>query len=151
MYERLLDKNNPPATDSIREFVGKSYSLLLQFENFLNNSYQLSKEMKFPFGNNYGWGYKYSHKSNHLCYLFFESGAFTVTLQLGDKCVSGIEKILPGLSQKAKELWQNRYPCGEHGGWIHYRVMSPDELNDVIEFIKIKRKPSREGDDPKEG
>ncbi len=142
MYERLLDKNNPPATDFIREFVGiKSYTLLMQFEDFLNKSDHLSKEMKFPFGNNYGWGYKYSHKSSHLCYVFFESGAFTVTLQLGDKCVSGIEQILPCLSQKAKELWQNRYPCGEKGGWIHYRVMNIDELSDVIEFIKVKRKP----------
>jgi hypothetical protein len=143
MYERLLDKNNPPAADLIREFVGiKSYTVLLQFEDFLNNNYHLSKEMKFPFGNNYGWGYKYSHKSSHLCYVFFESGAFTVTLQLGDKCVSRIEQILPSLSQRAKELWQNRYPCGEQGGWIHYRVINTDALNDVLEFVKVKRKPA---------
>jgi hypothetical protein len=142
MCERLLDKNNPPATDFIREFVGvKSYTVLLQFEDFLSNNYHLSKEIKFPFGKNYGWGYKYSHKSRHLCYIFFESGAFTVTLQLGDKCVSAIEQILPGLSQKAKKLWQNRYPCGEQGGWIHYRVMNTDELNDVLEFVKVKMKP----------
>ncbi len=73
---------------------------------------------------------------------FFESGAFTVTLQLGDKCASRIEQILPGLSQKAKELWQNRYPCGRQGGWIHYRVMNTDELNDVLEFVKVKGKPA---------
>jgi len=144
MYERLLDKKNPPTTDFIREFIGaKSYNVLLQFEGFLGNNYHLSKEMKFPFGNNYGWGYKYKHKSSHLCYVFFESGAFTVTLQLGDNCVCKIEQILPGLSQKAKELWQNRYPCGEQGGWIHYRVLDPDELNDVLEFVKVKKKPIR--------
>jgi len=144
MYERLLDKNNPPATDFIKEFVGtKSYNVLMQFEDLLGNYYHLSKEMKFPFGNNYGWGYKYNHKSSHLCYVFFESDAFTVTLQLGDNCVPKIEQILPGLSQKAKELWQNRYPCGEQGGWIHYRVIEKDELNDVLEFLKVKKKPDR--------
>ena len=144
MYERLLDKNNPPASDFIREFVGaKSYALLLQFEDFLNNNYHLSKETKFPFGKNYGWGYKYSHKSSHLCYVFFESGAFTVTLQLGDKYVSRTEQILSGLSQKAKELWQTRYPCGKQGGWIHYRVMNTDELHDVLEFVKVKKKACR--------
>lgn len=142
MYERLLDKNNSPETDYIKEFIGiKSYTMLLQFEDFLNNNYRLSKEMKFPFGNNYGWGYKYSHESNHLCYAFFESGAFTVTVQLGDSCVSKVEQILPDLSQKAQDLWQNRYPCGKQGGWIHYRVIDMDELNDVLEFVKVKKKP----------
>ncbi len=144
MYERLLDKNNPPTTEFIRAYIGiKSHTVLLQFEDFLSNNYHLSKEMRFPFGNSYGWGYKYSHKSSHLCYVFFESGAFTITLQLGDNCVSKIEQILPNLSQKAKELWQNRYPCGEQGGWIHYRVIDTNELNDIFEFLKIKKKPAR--------
>ncbi len=144
MYERLLDKNNPPTTDYIKEYIGtKSYNVLLQFEDFLSNSYHLTKEMRFPFGNNYGWGYKYTHKTSHLCYVFFESNAFTVTLQLGDNCIPKIEQTLPNLSQKAKVLWQNRYPCGSQGGWIHYRVIDNDELNDVIEFLKIKKKPIR--------
>lgn len=142
MYERLLDKNNPPTADYIREYIGKqSYGLLLQYEDFLRNHYHLTREMKFPFGNHYGWGYKYSHKTSHLCYVFFESNAFTVTLQFGDNYVSKIEQILPTLSQKAKELWQNRYPCGAKGGWIHYRVINQSELKDVIEFVQVKKKP----------
>lgn len=106
MYERLLDKSAPPTVNFIREYLGtESYSNLLQFEKFLDDHYDLKKEIKFPFGNSYGWGYKYSHKSNHLCYAFFESGAFTVMLQLGNPCVSAVEKILPNLSEKANELW----------------------------------------------
>jgi hypothetical protein len=58
MYERLLDKNSPPTTEFIREYIGiKSYTILLQLEDFLSNNYHFSKEMRFPFGNNYGWGY----------------------------------------------------------------------------------------------
>lgn len=144
MYERLLDKNSPPTTEFIREYIGiKSYTILLQLEDFLINNYHFSKEMRFPFGNNYGWGYKYSHKSSHLCYTFFEYGAFTITLQFGDNYVSKIEQMMPNLSQKSKELWQTRYPCGEQGGWIHYRILNANELNDIFEFVKIKKKPAR--------
>jgi len=101
MYERLLDKNNPPSINFIEEFLGKkNYSILLHLETFLNSNYFLTREMKFPFGNNYGWGYKYSHKSSHLCYVFFESSAFTVTLQIGDNCFTRLEQILPYLSHK---------------------------------------------------
>lgn len=142
MYERLLNKDIAPTDDSIREYLGTvSYNNLLQFENFLEENYVLKKEMKFPFGKHYGWGYKYSHKSNHLCYAFFESGAFTVTMQLGDSCVPEVEKILSTISEKANDLWRNRYPCGTQGGWIHYRVTTIDELKDIIELVKIKKKP----------
>lgn len=141
MFERLLDKNNEPTDDFIEEYLGESYRDILRFEKMLGDHYDLKKEMKFPFGSSYGWGYKYSHKSSHLCYAFFESGAFTVTLQLGDSCVQAVEKILPSLSDGAKELWKNRYPCGKQGGWIHYRVTKTDDLNDVFELIKTKKKP----------
>lgn len=117
MYERLLDKSAPPDGDFVKEYLGaESYGFLLQLDKFLNDHYDLKKELKFPFGSSYGWGYKYSHKSSHLCYAFFEAGAFTVTLQLGDSCVPTVRKLLPALSEKAKQLWQDRYPCGELGG-----------------------------------
>ena len=64
-----------------------------------------------------------------------------MTLQLGDKCVTKLEQILPTLLPKTLDLWENRYPCGEQGGWVHYRVFSDDELSDVIELVKIKKKP----------
>lgn len=144
MYERLLDKSNPPKACDLEKILGEeAFSALTELEQFLQSHYQLSREMKFPFGNAYGWGYKYSHKSSHLCYAFFEKGAFTVTLQLGDPCAEAVEKALPGLSEKASDLWKNRYPCGSRGGWIHYRVLEKKELPDVIALLKIKKKPVR--------
>lgn len=41
---------------------------------------------------------------------------------------------------KTKELWNRRYPCGE-GGWLHYRVFSFEEIEDIKELIKIKKSP----------
>lgn len=141
MYERLLDKNNPPTSEKIKEYIEtESNIILMQFEDFLNNNYDIKKEIKFPFGNNYGWGYKYSHKSSHICYVFFEAGAFTVTLQIGDNYVPRLEQVLPSLSSKANELWNNRYPCGTQGGWIHYRILGMNDLYDILEFVKVKKK-----------
>ena len=142
MYERLLEKNEPPTSRFIENYLGEqSYALLTELEKQLSSNYQLSKELKFPFGNNYGWGYKYSHKTSHICYVFFESGAFTVMLQLGDNCVAKVQEALTNLLPKTCDLWQNRYPCGEQGGWVHYRVLSEDEIKDIMELVKIKKKP----------
>jgi hypothetical protein len=143
MYERLLDKNNKPSPEQVIEHLGEgSFKRLLSLEGFLKANYSLSREMRFPFGNSYGWGYKYSHKSTHLCYVFFEDRAFTVTIQIGDKRVHLIEDALSDLSPKAQELWANRYPCGENGGWVHYRVLTDPELADIYAFISAKRTPA---------
>jgi len=143
MYERLLNKNVRPDAATIQEHLGQqSYERLVVFEGRLKEVYQLVCELKYPFGNNYGWGYKYSHKSSHLCYAFFEKDAFTVMFQIGDKQVPLMESSLSTLLQKTRDLWAERYPCGERGGWIHYRVLTDDELSDVIKLLAIRKKPS---------
>ena len=143
MYERLLDKSVMPDEETIQEYLGlQSHERLAQFEKRLKVHYQLVRELKFPFGKDYGWGYKYSHKASHLCYVFFEKDAFTVMLQIGDKKVSLLESHLPSLLQKTRDLWEDRSPCGERGGWVHYRVLNDDELADVIKLLAIRKKPS---------
>ncbi|MDR0319059.1 MAG: DUF3788 domain-containing protein [Nitrososphaerota archaeon] len=141
MYERLLDKCVMPDEVTIQGHLGQSWCRFIAFENHLSDNYQLVRELKFPFGDNYGWGYKYSHKLHHLCYVFFEKDAFTVMLQIGDKQVPILESQLTLLLHKTQELWKNRYPCGEHGGWIHYRVLVDDELTDVIKLLAIRKTP----------
>lgn len=143
MNERLLNKSTKPDERTIREHLGdESYKRLADMEKHLHKGYQLSRELKIPFGNSYGWGYKYSHKSSHLCYAFFEKGSFTIMLQIGDKQVPILESQLSSLLQKTQDLWENRYPCGERGGWIHYGVLTDDEMTDVIKLLAIRKKPS---------
>jgi len=140
MYERMLDKSTKPNETAIKEYLGQESSkLLADFESCLRANYQLAKELKFPFGNGYGWGFKYSLRTAHLCYALFEKGAFTVTLQISDKQVAALEEILPVLLPKTQDLWKNRYPCGERGGWVHYRVLTDDELTDICKLIFIKK------------
>lgn len=142
MFERMLDKTIIPNETQIIETLGqKSYEHLRQLETSLSSHYDLHKELRFPFGNNYGWGYKYSHKTFHLCYAFFEKGAFTIMLQIGDKQVEKAEKIIAELSSKVQEAWSNRYPCGDHGGWIFYRVMDEHDVVEIIQCIHAKKAP----------
>jgi len=143
VYERLLDKTIVPNETEITDFLGpQSHKRLAALEDRLGERYRLSRELKFPFGRDYGWSYKYSHGSFHLCYVFFERGSFTVTLQIGDKLVPSLEEIISSMLLKTQDLWKNRYPCGEHGGWIHYRVLNDEELTDVVQLIAIRKKPS---------
>jgi len=47
----------------------------------------------------------------HYCDVFAENGAF----------------IYKELSEYAKVVWDNKYPCGS-GGWLNYRVTDNEQL-----------------------
>lgn len=145
-YARMLDKRKKPTDEAIDRYLGEeSAARLHALEDHLRQTYTLNRELRFPFGNNYGWGYKYSHGRKHLCYAFFEDGAFTVTLQIGDEGAPIVEEQLATFLPQTQDLWRNRYPCGEQGGWMHFRVLSDDILTDIYALIAIKVKPPKHG------
>lgn len=142
MYERMIDKSVQPEINDIERYIGLNGCRYLQFlEDALMKRYNIQREIRFPFGNTYGWGYKYSHKTKHLCYLFFEKDAITITLQIGDREVPLLNQMLPTFSSKTQSLWEHRYLCGENGGWVHVRILSEDDLDDAIKLIEIRKKP----------
>ena len=144
MYERMLDGGHRPSTLEIQNTLGmKACAYLNLLETRLADLYDLRKELRFPFGNDYGWGVKYSHKAVHLVYVFFEQGAFTVMLQIGDARVPLMKESLSSWSEKARTLWENRYPCGEEGGWIRYRILEQEEIEEIIRLIIIKKAPPK--------
>ena len=141
MYERMLCKEIQPSLADMYDVIGEEGSeLLLELDEFLRQNYAMVSEIRFPFGNNYGWGIKYSHGAKHLCYVFPERCSFTVMIQIGKNELNKFYKKLDSFIPKTKELWEHRYPCGE-GGWLHYRVFNRQEIEDIKELIKIKKKP----------
>jgi hypothetical protein len=143
MYERMLNKDNKPLLEDMYHVIGRDGTeLLKELIRFLDSSYDIVAEIKFPFGNQYGWGIKYNHKAKHLCYVFPEEGGFTVTIQIGNNELPKLYKKLAFFCPKTKELWEHRYPCGE-GGWLHYRVSNTQECEDIKELIKIKKNPCK--------
>ena len=139
MYERMLNKQIVPTEDDIKEYIGKkSVENIEIIKKSLEKTFEINMELKFPFGNNYGWGYKVSNKSKHLFYIFFEKGSITIMLQINKiKTEKEMEKYNK-LSEEGKEYWENRYPCGDNGGWIKYRIINKKQLKDIGIFLSIR-------------
>ena len=135
----MLNKQSAPTEDEIKEFIGvKSVENMEILLDSLNKIFEINAELKFPFGNNYGWGYKISDKAKHLFYLFFEKNSITIMLQIKKiKTEKELEKYNK-LSEEGKNYWKNRYPCGENGGWIHYRITNKKQLKDIGIFLSIR-------------
>jgi hypothetical protein len=138
-YERMLDKKTVPTEEKINKHIGnKAVENIEKIKCCLSNIFEIKIELKFPFGNNYGWGYKISNKSKHLFYIFFEKGSINIMLQIsGIKTEKDMERYNK-LSEEGKDYWENKYPCGKNGGWIHYRIMNKKQLKDIGLFLSIK-------------
>ena len=135
----MLNKQIVPSQNEINAHIGKKSSECIEIiKDKLEKIFTLKMELKFPFGNSYGWGYKVSDKSKHLFYVFFEKGSITATLQINKiKTESELNKYNQ-LSEEGRKYWENRYPCGENGGWIHYRVTDKKQLKDIGIFLSIR-------------
>lgn len=142
--KRFTEKYHKPTEEFVQLFMGDdAWQRLMRFEDMLRERYDLNREMKFPFGNEYGWGFRYSHKKSLLLYVFFEDGGFCCTISINDKGAQQVEAMLGDLLPEIQALWINRYPCGADGGWLHRSVASDDELPDIIRLLGIKVTPKK--------
>ena len=134
MYERMLNKQETPTFDDLIRYSGDVGALWLELDKHMEETYNAAKLIRFPYGKNYGWGVKYSIKSKHICDVFAENGAFTALLQVSTKA---IETVFDDLADYAKQVWEDKYPCGG-GGWIQFRVLNREQLQDLMKIIHAK-------------
>ena len=136
MYERLLNKNEPPTFDDLIRYSSESGELWIALDKYMEDEFKATRQIRFPYGNKYGWSAKYSVKSKHICDVFAENGAFTAHFQVS---TAAIESVYSELDAYARDVWENKYPCAS-GGWIQFRVLDKNQLNDLKKIIKVKIK-----------
>lgn len=142
--KRITEKFNQPTEGFVQLFMGDdAWQRLMRFEEMLRERYDLNREMKFPFGNEYGWGFRYSHKKSLLLYVFFEEGGFCCTISINDAGAQEVEAMLGDLLSEIQAIWINRYAYGADGGWLNRSVVSDDELPDLVRLVGVKVKPKK--------
>ena len=134
MYERMLNKQETPTFDDLIRYSGESGFLWLALDKYMKEKYNASKQIRFPYGKDYGWSVKYSVKSKHICDVFAENGSFTALFQVSSKAV---DTIYDELGTYAKDVWAEKSPCAS-GGWIEFRVLNEEQLQDLEKIINAK-------------
>lgn len=134
MYERILDKLENPSFDDMVQHCEKAGIYFSGLNNFLWEEYGTKSVIRFPYGNNYGWGVKHELKNKHICDIFAEKSSVTLMLRLPNK---KFEEVYPLLSDYSKEICDNKYPCGS-GGWIQYRILTEEHLWDAQKLLRLK-------------
>ena len=134
MYERLMDKTLSPTFDYLISYSADSVIFWLELDRYIKDVFFAEHQIRFPYGNKYGWSCKYSKKSKHICDVFAENGAFALHFRISNKQLGS---IYDSLSDYAKDVCDNKYPCSE-GGWLTYRVLSQAHVSDAKKLLAAK-------------
>lgn len=134
MYERMLNKLTMPTIENMTAYCGENAERFSKINEWLSSELDTMQTVVFPYGNHYGWGITHKKKNKLICNVFAEDGAFTVMLRMTNKQYAALYGELMTYTQ---ELIDNKYPCGE-GGWIHYRVICEEHLDDVKKLLLEK-------------
>ena len=134
MYERLLDKLLCPTFDDLLLYSDVCGVFWLELDAYLVDGFSAQRQIRFPYGNKYGWSCKYSVKKRHICDIFAENGAFALHFRVEN---DRLHFIYDGLSLYAKAVCDDKYPCGE-GGWLTYRVCSAEHVSDAKKLLALK-------------
>lgn len=135
MYERMLDKQVKPTLEEMTRFCGENGNNFILLNGWLSETFGTEQQVKFPYGNKYGWGIAHRKGKKLLCNVFAERNAFTVMMRLTDKQYAAVYEQV---GKRTQEYIDNRYPCGD-GGWIHYRVISNEDLEDAKLLLSAKQ------------
>jgi len=134
MYERMLDKSVIPTMDDLHAHCGEATELFDALNTWLGETFETEQKIVFPYGNKYGWGIAHRRKNKLLCNVFAERDAYTVMLRLSDKQFAS---VYDRLQPYAQNYIDHKYPCGD-GGWIHYRVINPEQAEDIRTLLDMK-------------
>lgn len=134
MHERMLDKQTQPSVADMRAWCGEAGELFAELLAWAAKELGTEQKVTFPYGNHYGWSAAQRRKGKLVCHIFAERDALTVMLRLSDRQYQSVYGALLPCTQ---ELIDHRYPCGD-GGWIHARVTSREQLEDVKRLLRLK-------------
>lgn len=80
MFERMLDKAVKPEYSELSEYCGACGELFRRFNDHVASEFATDMDIKFPYGNTYGWCASHHKKTKLICNVFAENGSFSVMI-----------------------------------------------------------------------
>lgn len=134
MYERMLDKRTEPTLTEMTAHCGAASTLFTALNDWLSDVLHTERSTVFPYGDRYGWGIAHKRKGRLVCNVFPEDGALCVMLRLTN---AQWASVYENAREPMRACVDGKYPCGD-GGWIHYRVVAPEDMPDIRRALEMK-------------
>lgn len=129
------DKKLEPTKTEIDAIIGAKLSIWNDLLGYILVTYNPEKDLKFLYGKNYGWGYRFRVKGRLLTALYPTNGGFTVQLILNPEAVETARFISIGQNVQKAIDEANPYP---EGRWLFIHVENKVDLEDIYRLLELK-------------
>jgi len=138
-YQRIYQKDPLPKYTELRRFIGKAILPFDEIITFLDKNYDFQREIYFG-GKNFGVMVRYRKNGKTLIQIFPEKDGFEIVLIYGKKEREIFESRKKEFPKYLTKIYDNTKEYHD-GKWILIRIENSKYNNELIEMIKIKKKP----------
>ena len=138
-YQRIYQKDPLPKYTELRRFIGKAILPFDEIITFLDKNYDFQREIYFG-GKNFGVMVRYRKNGKTLIQIFPEKDGFEIVLIYGKKEREIFESRKKEFPKYLTKIYDNTKEYHD-GKWMLIRIEDSKYNNELIEMIKIKKKP----------
>lgn len=136
----FTDKHYRPTDDEILGMIGPGWTLWQELNQFIREHYPVTEDLKFLYGEKYGWAMRYRIRDKLLASLYPTKDGFTVQVNLNPAAVEQATDITHG--KNVQEAIDRATPYPE-GRWLFIPVESKNDINDIKQLLALRVDASR--------
>lgn len=136
----FTDKARQPTDAEIAAAIGDKMPLWEALIRHLRETYAVQEDVKFLYGQKYGWARRFRVKSQALTALFPAEGSFAAQANLSEAAIARAQQ--EGLGENALRAISRAQPYPE-GRWLFVTVESEADLRDAQRLIAWRAQEKR--------
>ncbi len=134
-FSAFTERKNKPNERQVRQVIGGKFPIWQGLILFLCEKYPVIANFKFLYGQDYGWGLRFSIKSQLLTSLYPNTESFFAQVNLSPE---GVDRALRlPLGTNALQAIEGAHPYPE-GRWVFIRVESEADAQDVRQLLALR-------------
>jgi hypothetical protein len=132
------DKKHPPSEIEISAAIGPMLNEWQASIEWVRTNYPVRDELKFMYGQKYGWGRKFQVGGSLLACLYPTRNGFTAQVILNNTALAKADQLK--LKKSARQAIAKATPYPE-GKWLFIPITCRGDLLDFQQLLVLKRQP----------
>jgi hypothetical protein len=131
----FTDKNNQPTIAEFYTMLDNKLPIWEELTKFIRSEYPVQEDIKFMYGQKYGWALRFRIKSKLLVALYPLKNGFTVQIILNTGTIKQAQNIK--LGKNVQQTIEHAKPYPE-GRWLFIPVRSKKDVLDIQQLLELR-------------
>jgi hypothetical protein len=131
----FTEKKKQPTEAQVTEALGSKLPVWQDLIRLIREKYPVQEDFKFMYGQNYGWGLKFSIKKQLLTCLYPAEECFFAQINLSPEAIE--QALRMSLGVNVQDAIEHAHPYPE-GRWLFVRVASEADASAVRQLLAMR-------------